>query len=174
MVGGLVLSSALNGNTFRYFSIFRNNTEGEAILRTLKRKFSVDEKESAEIACIWMNRKLDPKKRIIFYKVMLEETQKFVRSKNVKYIFGGSVDLYIQKFQEQFFSKVFYLGSVPRTDESVLSHRSGTAVMIYFSEAKSLSLQKFHLIYNLWRSIFMHKVSKLILQIKPITVKQSA
>ena len=154
MVGGLVLSSASNGNTFRYFSIFEGTEDGVGILRTLKKKFSVDEKEAIEISCIWMKRKIAPKYRIFFYHIMLSETLKLVKKHGYKYIFGGSVELHIQHFQQRFFSNVFYLGIKPQQDNGTLSKSTGTAVMIYFLRSESFRFQALRLLYNLtWNSL---------------------
>ncbi|WP_044173636.1 hypothetical protein [Flectobacillus major] len=155
MVGGLVLASASNGNSFRYFSIFEGNEDGVGTLRALKRKFGVNEKEAVEISCIWMKRKIIPKYRIFFYRIMLSETLKLVKEKGYRYIFGGSVELHIQQFQEQFFSKVFYLGMKPPQVKGTLSKSGGIAVMIYFLDAGSLRFQALRLLYNLiWSNIY--------------------
>ncbi|MDI9878293.1 hypothetical protein [Flectobacillus longus] len=153
MVGGLVLASASNGNSFRYFSIFEGNEDGVGTLRVLKKKFGVDEKEAVEISCIWMKRKIIPKYRIFFYRIMLSETLKLVREKGYRYIFGGSVELHIQQFQQKFFSTVFYLGIRPQ-DKGALNKSGGMAVMIYFLDAGSLRFQALRLLYNLiWSNL---------------------
>ncbi len=154
MVGGLVLSSAANGNDFRYFSIFQHTPTGEAILRTLKRKYGVNETEAVEISCIWMHRKLSPYKRIYYYWVMLSEAIKVVEAQRYKYVFGGSVELTIQRFQQQFFSNVFYLGIKPPQETGALAKIDGSAVMIYFLEASSLKYQSFRLLHTLiWHQV---------------------
>jgi hypothetical protein len=158
MVGGFVLSA--NKDDFRYFSIFEGNVDSENVLRLLKRKFGIDESKALEISCVWMVKKLEPKHRETFYEIMVKETVKLVGKRGYSYVFGGSVDLAIQRFQERFLKNIFYLGAAPKQENGVLRHIDGRVVMIYFVRAEDLKMQA----YKLRLALFTHNKKNLIIQ----------
>lgn len=167
MVGGFVLSSASNGNVFRYFSIFENN-EAQKTLQQLKKLFEIDEKKALEIGCIWMKKKKSIlQKRHLFYKLLAIETLKLVKKHQLDYIFGGAIEAHTQRFQSFFLNRVFYQGIKPTKEEGVLKNHEGKVVMIYFIRATEAQVTFAKLLLQLYwaklknqKSKWLHRISR--------------
>ena len=150
MVGGYVLSSASDGNVFRYFSIFEDNA-AQATLGQLKKLFQIDETKALEIGCVWMKKKKSVlANRHFFYKVLALETLKIVKKKNYVYVFGGAIEPHTQRFQSMFLDKIFYQGIKPTKEEGTLKNHEGKLIMIYFIRASDIKLKFMKLFLNLY------------------------
>lgn len=162
MVGGFVLSSASNGNVFRYFSIFEDASAQKTLLQ-LKKLFQIDEAKSLEIGCIWMKKKKSILvNRAYFYKILALETMKLVKIQRLEYIFGGAIEPHTQRFQSYFLDKIFYQGIKPMKEEGVLKNQEGKLVMLYFIRAKEAKITFVKLLLQLYRADLRNKSSKLL------------
>jgi hypothetical protein len=164
MVGGFVLNSARNGNSFRYFEIFSYNKELRDILRKLKTICDdVDEKDALEISCVWMWKSLQPLYRKKYYRVLTFETVKSVYQNNYKWVFGGTANPSYIRFVRRFFKNIFYMGILPvdKSDSKILKNVGAGIANIFYVSKKDLKISAIKLLKYLLRSSLRNRYYQL-------------
>lgn len=125
LVGGFIINNG-QMKPLRYFSIIKTDEEIDLLLDIE----DLDESHFMEICCIFLDKKIAPVYRVLFYIEVLTTTYKFARFWNKKGILGGSVEKKIQLMQMKLMPYII-LKTVINKSLRITGHSKGL-VMLYY------------------------------------------
>ncbi|PWK18898.1 hypothetical protein LV89_04033 [Arcicella aurantiaca] len=125
LVGGFIINDGIM-NPLRYFSIIKTDEEIDLLLDIE----DLEEAHLMEISCIFLDKKIAPVYRVLFYVDVLSQTYKFARFWNKKGILGGSFEKKIQLMQMKLMPHII-LKTVINKSLKITGHPKGL-VMLYY------------------------------------------
>lgn len=125
LVGGFIINDG-QMKPLRYFSIIKTDEEIDLLLDIE----DLEESHLMEICCIFLDKKIAPMYRVLFYIEVLTKTYNFARFWNKKGILGGSFEKKVQLMQMKLMPHII-LKTVINKSLKITGHPKGL-VMLYY------------------------------------------
>jgi hypothetical protein len=161
LVGGCIFNDG-QMQPLRYFSIIKTGEEVDLLLDI----DNIEEEHLMEICCIFLERKISPIYRILFYVEILAKTYQYARKWNKKGILGGSIEKKIQLMQMKLMPHIILKTVINKSLK--FSGNSKGLVMLYYCPTNEFIFRAFYVIieYSFLR-IFKQKAIKKTQSLSP-------